>query len=76
VTSFEAFERVDFAIEDLVDAGDKVVAFIRIVGRGRSSGVAIDQRIPTVWVVRGARVVRVKGYRDDADAPEAAGLPG
>jgi ketosteroid isomerase-like protein len=76
VTWFEAFERVDFTIEDLVDAGEKVVAFIRIVGRGRSSGVVIDQRIPTVWVVRGARVVRVKGYRDDADALEAAGLRG
>ena len=32
-TWFEAFERVDFEIEDLVEAGDKVVAFIRIVGR-------------------------------------------
>jgi ketosteroid isomerase-like protein len=73
-TWFEAFEQVDFEIEDLVEAGDKVVAFIRTSGRGRGSGLAIDQRIPSVWTVRGGRVVRVRGYRDDADALEAVGL--
>jgi ketosteroid isomerase-like protein len=73
-TWFEAFEQVDFEIEDLVEAGDKVVAFIWTSGRGRGSGLAIDQRIPSVWTVRGGRVVRVRGYRDDADALEAVGL--
>jgi ketosteroid isomerase-like protein len=73
-TWFEAFDQVDFEIEDLVEAGDKVVAFIRTSGRGRGSGLAIDQRIPSVWTVRGGRVVRVRGYRDDADALEAVGL--
>jgi ketosteroid isomerase-like protein len=74
LTWFEAFERVDFDVEDLVEAGDKVVAFIRTSGRGRESGLVIDQRIPTVWTVRDKRVVRVSAYRDDADALEAAGL--
>jgi ketosteroid isomerase-like protein len=74
VTWFEAFERVDFEIEDLVEAGDKVVARIRVSGRGRESGLVIDQRLPSVWTVRSARVVRVRAYRDDADALEAAGL--
>ena len=73
-TWFEAFERVDFEVEDLVEAGDKVVAFIRASGRGRESGLVIHQRIPSVWTVRGGRVVRVRGYRDDADALEAVGL--
>jgi ketosteroid isomerase-like protein len=73
-TWFEAFERVDFEIEDLITAGDTVVAFIRVSGRGRGSGLVIDQRLPSVWTVRGGRVVRVRGYRDDADALDAAGL--
>jgi ketosteroid isomerase-like protein len=74
VTWFEAFERVNFEIEDLVEAGDKVVAHIRVSGRGRESGLVIDQRLPSVWTVRGGRIVRVRAYRDDADALEAAGL--
>jgi ketosteroid isomerase-like protein len=58
VTWFEAFERVDFKIEDLVEAGDKVVARIRVSGRDRESGLVIDQRLPSVWTVRGERVAR------------------
>jgi ketosteroid isomerase-like protein len=74
VTWFEAFEQVDFEIEDLLEAGENVVAFIRASGRGRESGLVIEQRLPSVWTVRGGRVVRVRGYREDADALDAAGL--
>jgi ketosteroid isomerase-like protein len=74
LTWFEAFEQVDFEIEELVEAGDHVVAFIRASGRGRESGLVIDQRLPSVWTVRGGRVVRVRGYREAADALHAAGL--
>ncbi len=73
-TWFEAFDQVDFEIEDLVQSGDEVVAFIRSRGRGRRSGLVVDQRLPSVWTVRGGRVVRVRGYRDDAEALDAAGL--
>jgi ketosteroid isomerase-like protein len=74
VTWFEAFEHVAFDLEDSVEAGDEVVASIRISARGRESGIAIDQRLFAVWTVRGGRVVRVRGYRDQAEALEAAGL--
>jgi ketosteroid isomerase-like protein len=74
LTWFEAFEQVDFEIEELVEAGNQVVAFIRASGRGRESGLVIDQRLPSVWTVRGGRVVRVRGYREDVDALHAAGL--
>ncbi len=74
VTWFEAFEHVDFDLEKVVDAGDEVLAFIQISGRGRESGLVVDQLIPSVWTVQGGRVVRVRGYRDEADAVEAPGL--
>jgi ketosteroid isomerase-like protein len=74
VTWFEAFEHVDFEIEELIEAGDDVVAFIRARARGRESGLVIDQRLPSVWTVRGGRVVRVRGYREAGDALDAAGL--
>jgi len=74
MTWFEAFEEANFDLEDVVDVGDDVVAFIRISGRGRESGLVVDQRIPTVWTLLNRRVVRVRGYRDEAEALEAAGL--
>lgn len=74
VTWFEAFEHVDFEIEELIETGEDVVAFVRASGRGRESGLVIDQRLPSVWTVRGGRVVRVRGYREAADALDAAGL--
>jgi len=74
ITWFEAFEHADFDLEDIVDAGDDVVAFIRISGQGRESGLVVDQRIPSVWTVRDRRIVRVRGYRNEAEALEAAGL--
>jgi ketosteroid isomerase-like protein len=74
ITWFEAFEHVDFGLDEIVDAGDDVVAVHRISGRGRESGLVVDQRIPVVWTVRDGRVVRVRAYRDEAEALEAAGL--
>ena len=71
---FEAFDHVSFDIEHIVEVGDEVLASIRIRGRGRESGLVVDQRIPSVWTVRRGRVVRVRGYRDEAEALEAAGL--
>jgi ketosteroid isomerase-like protein len=72
VTWFEAFEQVDFDVESIVEADEQVVASIRISGRGRESGLVVDQRIPTVWTVHDGRVVRVRAYRDKAHALEAA----
>jgi ketosteroid isomerase-like protein len=74
VTWFEAFERVDFDIENILESGGEVVVFMRIRGRGRGSGLVVEQRIPSVWTVHGGRIVRVRGYRNEADALEAAGL--
>jgi ketosteroid isomerase-like protein len=71
---FEAFEHVEFWIEDTIEAGDEVIVSLRSRGRGRESGVMVDQRLHSVWTVRGGRVVRVRGYREKAEALEAVGL--
>ena len=71
---FEAFEDVTFTAEDFLDAGDHVVVATRIRGRGRGSGLAVDQSITLVWALKGGRVTRVGGYRDRSEALEAVGL--
>jgi ketosteroid isomerase-like protein len=74
MTWFEAFEDADFEIGSILEAGDDVVTSIRMSGRGRESGLRVDQLIWAVWTVSGGRVRRVRAYRDKAPALEAAGL--
>ena len=45
--------------EDLIDAGDRVVAFVRVRGRGKGSGAEVDARIAQVWTVRGKKATRL-----------------
>jgi len=74
MTSFEAFEQVDFDIEINLEANDDVVTFIRLSGPGRESGLLVDQRISVVWTMRDGRVARVRGYRDRAEALDAVNV--
>ena len=60
--------------QTFLDAGEQVVVATRIRGRGRGSGVEVDQRITLLWGLTDGRVTRVAGYRDRSEALEAAGL--
>jgi len=60
--------------ERFLDAGDRVVAFVRIFAEGGSSSVPIELETTHVWTIRGARVTSVDAYRDRSQALEAAGL--
>jgi ketosteroid isomerase-like protein len=72
---WEAFEQVDFRLEgSILESGDDVLANLQISGRGRGSGLPVNQRITLIWTVRGGRVTRVRAYRERAEALEAAGL--
>ena len=45
----EMFESVATVTERLVDADDKVLAFVRVTGVGRASGAEFDIRIAHLW---------------------------
>jgi len=61
-------------IERMVDADEHVVAIVRETGKGRSSGVRLDQRIGMVFTLRDGLIRRVRLFRDREEALEAAGL--
>jgi ketosteroid isomerase-like protein len=61
--------------QELVDAGDKVFAFIRTRARGKASGAEVDAHVANVWTFRDGKPVELKYYGEDrAEALEAAGL--
>lgn len=71
---YEAWEHVDYEIEELIDAGEYVVSIVTNRGRGRASGVALDWPVPGVWTVKDGKVVRVVFFSSREEALEAAGL--
>jgi ketosteroid isomerase-like protein len=72
---FQVFGDVNWRIDGTpIDRGDDVVVTYRVHGRGRGSGVAVDQRITLVWTLRDRKVARVRAYLERAEALEVAGL--
>jgi ketosteroid isomerase-like protein len=71
----DAWEDFRIEPESLLDAGDKVVAVIRITGRGRGSGVEFPElRSAHVFTLRESEIVRVQVFYDRDEALEAVGL--
>ena len=64
-----------FQVEEIIDAGvERVLAAIRESGRGKGSGLVMDQPAYAVFTVRQGLIVHRKGFRDRNEALEAAGL--
>ena len=63
-----------FEPERFLDAGDRVVVFVRVVAKGGASGVPITLEDAHVVTVRDGRMKSARVYRDRSDALEAAGL--
>ena len=53
---------------------DRLIAVVRTSGRGKGSGMAIDQTLTHLWTLRDGKAVRVEGYSTKREALEAAGL--
>jgi ketosteroid isomerase-like protein len=70
----EMLEGFSVQPEELLDAGDDVVAFVRTGGRGRTSGIDVSRPVAWVLAVRDGLIVRVVGYEERAAALAAAGL--
>jgi uncharacterized protein len=68
---------IRFEPERILDAGEQVVALVRMVARGRASGAQVDARLAHLYDLRegrGMRVLRVRTFFDRESALEAAGL--
>jgi ketosteroid isomerase-like protein len=71
---YEAFGDVRHEWSEVADVGDDVIVTYRTYGRGRGSGLDVDQSITLLWTLRAGKIVRVRAYADRADALDSAGL--
>jgi uncharacterized protein len=75
VTRFlEAWDGLTASAEQIIDAGETVVALEEWRGRGKASGAPVHVRQASVWTISNKKVIRVVVYSDRAEALEAAGL--
>jgi ketosteroid isomerase-like protein len=68
------FDELRAEVSEYIDAGDSVVCVTRWYGRGKASGLVIDQSQADVFELRQGKIVRVTlAYPDKAAALEAVG---
>ena len=70
-----AWEELEVTVEEIIDAGDRVVLSALYQGRGRGSGIDVDARYHEVYTLREGKIIRVDEYTERMAALEAVGLP-
>jgi ketosteroid isomerase-like protein len=73
-TLFDAWDTYRLELEEIHDAGERVVAIVRERGRGRASGVGLDSLWGYVITVADGKLARIEAYRDPEAALAAADL--
>jgi ketosteroid isomerase-like protein len=72
----DVFDNWSIEIEEVIDAGDQAVTFVRQRGNPRHGGPETEMRLAQVWTFRDGRISRMEMYADRAEALQAAGLKG
>ena len=68
------FEEWEVELEEVIDAGDRMISMSRQHGRGASSGAVAELELAQVATVRDGQIVRIDNYLDREKALEAVGL--
>ena len=68
------WDEMRWEARNYVNAGDTVVVTVRQIGRGRGSGVPVEQERSQTWTFRDGKIVAFRSFVTRAEALEAAGL--
>jgi len=61
-------------VDEFVDAGDKVVVFVRVAARTARDDVLMHHTPGAIWAIRAGKVASIRFYFDRREALEAVGL--
>ena len=70
----ESWESFRFESTDIRDLGDRVLVLGDVRGCGRGSGVEVDGQWAWIIEMRDGRAASLRGFLDQSEALEAAGL--
>ena len=71
---YSAWEKMDLNCEELIDAGEQVIAVLSARGRGKASGIELEYHPAGVWTVRQGKIVRVVWFPTREEALDAVEL--
>jgi ketosteroid isomerase-like protein len=72
----EAFDAQAVELEEVLDAGNPVIAVVRLRGAGPLTRIPLEGRFCHVWDIAGGLVRRLRVYATKQEGLEAAGLQG
>lgn len=70
----EPFAVLRIEVDEMIDAGEKIVSLVRQIGRTKRGGVEIEETAAAVWTIRDGKLSRVEFHLDRQAAMRAAGL--
>jgi uncharacterized protein len=70
----DAWEDWRLEVEELLDAGDEVVAIVRQSGRSKATGLPVDMRFAQIWTLAGGKETYMRMYADPDEALRVVGL--
>jgi ketosteroid isomerase-like protein len=70
----EAWEEFEFRVDEVIGADERVVVVFSQRGRGKTSGVEIENQLAAVGTLRDGKVVRGELYLDIDEAFGKAGI--
>src|SRR5918995_1165587 len=69
-----AWSEWQIELDDYVDAGELVLVRGKQSGRGKDTGILVEQPLCLVYLLRDGKVVEVRAFFNEHQALEAAGL--
>jgi ketosteroid isomerase-like protein len=70
----EEWESFRYLAEEIIDLGENVLMRVRLVGRGKGSGVKLQQDIFHLWTFLDGKPFRCEVFWSEEEARHAAGL--
>jgi ketosteroid isomerase-like protein len=70
----EPWDEHSISANEIITAGDRVLAVVHLSARGTGSGMEIDQDFFQLYTISDGKIVRMVEFLERADALEAAGL--
>jgi ketosteroid isomerase-like protein len=70
----EEWDEFRYVPVEVLEGRDRIFMRIKLVGRGKGSGVEIEQEIFNVWEMRDGLAWRCEVYWKEAEARQSAGL--
>jgi ketosteroid isomerase-like protein len=69
---YDVMDEIHFLPDEFIAVGERVVVPIRLVARGKETGIEAEQRVFQVWSLRDEKAIRVEVFAAREEALEAA----